>query len=160
MSLDDIFCFFQVLPINAFSRLFQRAKTQVMDVAQSPAVKFVGNVVTQITDATEHMDQRMDEFLTGIVRPDEGEENADNNSHLPVSNSKAPVLKQTVTSQQALEANALEGWGEFDFDDDCYDSSDFTVRFPLVHLLGRGNVVIVLPCPTQLSGALHKTVLL
>jgi hypothetical protein len=97
-----------------------------MDVAQSPAVQFVGNVVNQITDVTEHMDQRMDQFLTGIVRP-AGDESAAVGSparQLPVSNPSAPVLGRPseapcdVQHADQEPASGVEDWGDFDFDDD------------------------------------------
>lgn len=100
-----------------------------MDVAQSPAVKFVGNVMTQITDATENMDQRMDQFLTGMVIPPEteGDENAvaGTPSQLPVSNPSAPVLERPSDPPHDVHPpQAVQDWGDFDFDDD----SDIVVR--------------------------------
>lgn len=95
-----------------------------MDVAQSPAVKFVGSVVTQITDATEQMDQRMDEFLTGMVAPSEGDENAvaASPAQLPVSHPSAPVLDNPSNNpRDAQQPQNVEEWGDFDFDDDSAD---------------------------------------
>ena len=98
-----------------------------MDVAQNPAVKFVESVVTQISDVTEHMDQRVEDFWTGMALPDEVDENAAGGSpaELPVSNPSAPVLERPSEPPRELhQPEDVEDWGDFDFDDD----SEFAVR--------------------------------
>lgn len=92
-------------------------------MAQSPAVKFVGSVVTQISDVTENIDQRMDQFLTGIVNA-EGDENslATSPLHLPVSNPSAPMLERPTDPPRGVQQPPIaEDWGDFDWDDDASD---------------------------------------
>jgi hypothetical protein len=119
----------QVLPFSAFGRLFQQAKSQVMDVAQSPAVQFVGSMVNQITDVTDHMDARMDQLLTGFGKSTGDDNTADDNTavqspaQLPVSNQRAQVLEcpseptRCVKYDAEQPASGVEDWGDFDWGD-------------------------------------------
>lgn len=79
------------------------------------------DVVTQVSDVTEHMDQQMDEFWTGMALADDEGENAAAGSHgqLPVSNPSAPILERPSDPPRDVQ----QDWGDFDFDD-----SDSVVR--------------------------------
>jgi hypothetical protein len=104
---------FSALGLSA-SRLFQTVKSHVNDVTEGPAVKFLETVVTQISDATD----QVDEFLTCMALPEEGDENIPQAcaQQLPVSNNVAPTLEHPSDNVASEQPASMDGWGDFGFD--------------------------------------------